>query len=129
MKGAYLLSMRGYKAVDVAAKLTIPILVLQGDRDDQVTAPDLAGCKAVLGKKPNVTIKQYTACNHLFIAGSGTPRPEEYMRRPGTWTRRSWRTSRRSLPSFRVEAVACGARNLTRRRGDAEARKGEERGG
>ena len=78
LKGAYFLSMRGYKAVDVAGKLTIPILVLQGDRDYQVTAPDLAGYKAALGKKPNVTIKQYAACNHLFIAGSGTPRPEEY---------------------------------------------------
>lgn len=78
LKGAYLLSMRGYEPAKVAAGLKIPILVLQGDRDYQVTAPDLEGYKKALGKKPNVTIKQYPALNHLFVAGSGTPQPSEY---------------------------------------------------
>jgi uncharacterized protein len=80
LDGAYFLSMRGYKPAEVAARLTIPLLVLQGDRDYQVTAPDLAGWKSALsGKKPNATIKQYPACNHLFIAGSGESTPEEYQ--------------------------------------------------
>ena len=76
MKAAYFLSMRGYKPAEVAAKLTIPILILQGDRDYQVTAPDLAGWKRALAAKKNVQIKQYPSLNHLFIAGSGPPRPE-----------------------------------------------------
>ncbi|MFT3769314.1 MAG: alpha/beta fold hydrolase [Minicystis sp.] len=76
--GAYFLSLRGYDPVKVAASLSIPILVLQGDRDYQVTAPDLERYKQGLGKKPNVTIKQYPALNHLFVAGQGTPRPSEY---------------------------------------------------
>jgi dienelactone hydrolase len=82
LKGAYFLSMRGYKPTEVAGKLHIPILVLQGDRDYQVTAPDLDGWKAAVGKKANVTIKQYAALNHLFIAGTGTPSPAEYEK-PG----------------------------------------------
>jgi uncharacterized protein len=79
LDGAYFLSMRGYRPAEVAASLSIPLLVLQGDRDYQVTAPDLAGWKNALGKKPNATIKQYPACNHLFIAGSGESTPEEYL--------------------------------------------------
>ncbi|APR87158.1 Hydrolase, alpha/beta fold family functionally coupled to Phosphoribulokinase [Minicystis rosea] len=79
LKGTYLLSLRGYDPTKVAAGLSIPILLLQGDRDYQVTAPDLARFQHALGKKPNVTIKQYPALNHLFIAGKGTPGPSEYQ--------------------------------------------------
>jgi dienelactone hydrolase len=77
-KGAYFLSLRGYRPTDVAAKLSIPILVLQGDRDYQVTATDLDGWKRSIGDRPNVGLKRYAPLNHLFIAGTGTPRPGEY---------------------------------------------------
>jgi hypothetical protein len=77
-KGAYFLSLRGYRPTEVAAKLTIPILVLQGDRDYQVTAPDFDGWRAALGGRPGVELKRYPSLNHLFIAGTGTPRPNEY---------------------------------------------------
>jgi dienelactone hydrolase len=77
-QGQYFLSLRGYQPTDVARKLTIPILVLQGGRDYQVTAPDFDGWKKALGGRPSVTLKQYPALNHLFIAGTGTPRPSEY---------------------------------------------------
>ena len=82
LKGAYLLSMRGYDPAKVAAALKVPILVLQGDRDYQVTAPDLQGYERALGKRANATIKRYPKLNHLFIAGEGTPTPNEYER-PG----------------------------------------------
>lgn len=77
-KGAYFLSLRGYRPTDVAAKLSIPILVLQGDRDYQVTAPDLDGWKRAVGGRPSVELKRYAPLNHLLIAGTGTPRPGEY---------------------------------------------------
>lgn len=77
-KGSYFLSLRGYRPAETAAKLSIPILVLQGDRDYQVVAADLAGYKRALAGKPLARIKRYPALNHLFIAGSGTPRPGEY---------------------------------------------------
>jgi dienelactone hydrolase len=78
IKGSYFLAMRGPSPAEVAARLSLPILVLQGDRDYQVTAPDLDGWKRALSGKKNVAIKQYPRLNHLFIAGSGPSRPEEY---------------------------------------------------
>ncbi len=77
-KGRYFLFMRGYQPIQVAKKLTIPILVLQGQRDYQVTAPDFDGWKKALAGRHNVTLKQYPALNHLFMAGTGTPGPSEY---------------------------------------------------
>jgi dienelactone hydrolase len=77
-RGRYFLSLRGYQPTDVAAKLTIPILVLQGNRDYQVGALDFDGWKKALGGKPGVTLKQYPGLNHLFITGAGPSRPAEY---------------------------------------------------
>ncbi len=78
LDGRYFLALRGYRPAEVAAKLSLPILVLQGSRDYQVTAPDLEGWKRALGGRPGVEIKQYPGLNHLFIAGTGTPGPAEY---------------------------------------------------
>jgi dienelactone hydrolase len=77
MKGAYFLSMRGYDPVKSAAALSIPILILHGDRDYEVPAVDLERFKSGLGGKSNVVIKEYGADNHEFVAGSGMSRPEE----------------------------------------------------
>ena len=78
IKASYFLSMRGHDPAKVAAGLSIPFLILQGDRDYQVTAPDLDRYKQALGKKPSVVIKQYPRLNHLFIAGDGPSSPPEY---------------------------------------------------
>jgi pimeloyl-ACP methyl ester carboxylesterase len=77
-KGAYFLSLRGYDPVKAAAGLSIPILILQGDRDYQVTAPDFEGWRKALSGRPNVKLEKLPSLNHLFISGSGTPRPGEY---------------------------------------------------
>ena len=61
-----------------AAKLKMPILVLQGERDYQVTMADFAGWKKAL--KKNATLKSYPALNHLFMEGKGKSRPAEYMK-------------------------------------------------
>jgi uncharacterized protein len=78
LSGRYFLSLRSYRPTEVAARLTIPILLLQGARDYQVTAPDFDGWKRALGGRPGVVLKQYPGLNHLFITGTGTPRPAEY---------------------------------------------------
>ena len=80
--GSYFLDLRSYRAGEVAATLTIPILVLQGERDYQVRMADFEGWKKVLAGRQNAELKSYPALNHLFIAGSGPGTPEEYMR-PG----------------------------------------------
>lgn len=76
--GSYFLDLRNYHAGEVAAKLTIPILVLQGERDYQVRMADFEGWKTALAGRKNATLKSYPALNHLFIAGSGPGSPAEY---------------------------------------------------
>ncbi len=75
----YWLDLRGYDPVAVAEALGKPILILQGGRDYQATvADDLAGWKAGLAHRPDVTIRVYDADNHLFFPGSGPSSPAEY---------------------------------------------------
>jgi len=67
----------------VAAQLAIPIAVLQGERDYQVTvADDLAAWKAALGKRKAVAFLTYPDANHAFVAGTGPATPAEYSK-PG----------------------------------------------
>lgn len=75
---SYWLDLRGYHQTDVAAKLAIPILVLQGGRDYQVRPADYEGWQKALTGHANATLKMYPALNHLFIAGSQPSSPGEY---------------------------------------------------
>jgi uncharacterized protein len=68
-----------YKPAQVAASLDIPILILQGERDYQVTQADLQGWRDALGDRRNATIKSYPTLNHLFMSGTGKGTPSEYL--------------------------------------------------
>jgi hypothetical protein len=76
---AYWLDLRAYDAPATAAKLRLPMLILQGDRDYQATVKDLAGWRSALANRNNVTFKTYPKLNHLFIAGEGPSTPSEYL--------------------------------------------------
>jgi uncharacterized protein len=78
LSAAYWLDLRDYRPAEVAKTLPQPMLILQGERDYQVTQQDLDGWKAALGKREDVTLTSYPKLNHLFIAGEGAPSPEEY---------------------------------------------------
>ena len=57
--------------------MLVPLLVLQGERDYQVTLDDFAGWKkALAGRK--ATLKSYPELNHLFMDGKGKATPAEY---------------------------------------------------
>jgi dienelactone hydrolase len=75
---AYWLSIKDYKPAEEASKLTEQILVLHGEHDYQVTMEDFAAWQTALNVKDNATLKSYPGLNHLFMAGTGTPTPEEY---------------------------------------------------
>jgi len=79
--GSYFLDLRSYDPSKVAAGLTIPVLVLQGGRDYQVTTADLDVWKQALAKVPWATFKFYPDYNHLLMpgAGSGPASPEDYL--------------------------------------------------
>ncbi len=75
---AYWLDLRAYDPAAAAAALDLPILVLQGGRDYQVTlAEDLARWEAALGGRPGVTIRVFPADNHFFFQGTGPSSPAE----------------------------------------------------
>jgi alpha-beta hydrolase superfamily lysophospholipase len=75
---AYLLDLQGYNPAAEAQGLSMPLLILQGERDYQVTMRDFALWKAALGGRNNVTLRSYAKLNHLFIAGEGKSTPAEY---------------------------------------------------
>jgi dienelactone hydrolase len=79
---SYWEDLNAYSPTDAASRLPMPILILHGDRDYQVTESDLRGWQSALAGRRNVTIKHYPALNHLFMNGEGKSTPAEYER-PG----------------------------------------------
>jgi dienelactone hydrolase len=79
---AYWLDLKGYDPAAELKKLGIPVLILQGGRDFQVTSSEFDAWKAALNGKKDATLKSYPAMNHLFVAGEGKSTEQEY-RKPG----------------------------------------------
>jgi dienelactone hydrolase len=78
--GAYWLALRDYHPDQLAAKLAMPLLVLQGERDYQVTMADFALWKKSLEGRKDATLKSYPKLNHLFAEGEGKSKPAEYLK-------------------------------------------------
>jgi fermentation-respiration switch protein FrsA (DUF1100 family) len=79
LPGSYFLDMRRYQPAATAARLAIPILVMQGERDIQVGRADYDGWAKALAGHRNATLKLYPKLNHLFQSGDGPSRPDEYL--------------------------------------------------
>lgn len=79
---SYWLDLKGYNPPEAAKALNRPLLVLQGERDYQVTLDNFEAWKKALGDRKNVTFKSYPKLNHLFIEGEGKSGPAEYQK-PG----------------------------------------------
>jgi dienelactone hydrolase len=82
MPVTYLLDLKGYDPVALAKRVNLPMLVLQGERDYQVTMKDFALWKAGLAGRKDVVLHSYPSLNHLFVAGEGPSTESEY-RKPG----------------------------------------------
>jgi dienelactone hydrolase len=78
LPATYWLDLRDYHPADVAKTLDVPILVLQGERDYQVTLADYEGWKKALGERKNATLKLYPRLNHHLMPGDGKPSPADY---------------------------------------------------
>ncbi|MBU1670694.1 MAG: alpha/beta fold hydrolase [Actinobacteria bacterium] len=74
----YWLDLRGYQPAKVLQDVKRPTLILQGERDYQVTMVDFKGWRDVLGDNSNVTFESYPDLNHLFMTGEGKATPAEY---------------------------------------------------
>lgn len=75
----YWLDLRGYDPASAAADIDRPILVLQGDRDYQVTPDHLERWREALSSLDSVEFAVYPTLNHLFIGGEGPGSPTEYQ--------------------------------------------------
>ena len=77
---AYWEDLSTYEQVETAQTLIIPMCILQGKRDYQVTyEDDFTQWNNTFADNQNVTMNSYETLNHLFISGEGTPTNTEYM--------------------------------------------------
>jgi dienelactone hydrolase len=76
----YLLSLHDAHQVATAKALTLPVLILQGANDFQVSPElDFDAWKAALADKHNVTFHSYPGLSHLFMPGP-TKSPADYAK-------------------------------------------------
>jgi len=75
---AYWADLATYDPVVTAQSLHIPLLILQGKRDYQVTMTDFAQWNETFFGNMSVILKTYPTLNHLFITGTGVPTNVEY---------------------------------------------------
>jgi dipeptidyl aminopeptidase/acylaminoacyl peptidase len=90
---SYWLDLRGYFPPDVALKLKQPMLILQGERDYNVTMDAFRDWQRSLDRRPNVTFKSYPKLDHLFLEGAGPSSDADYARP-------------RNIPKYVVDDIA-----------------------
>ena len=78
MPEGYWKSIRDYKQLEVAKRLKLPIFVIQGERDYQITMEDFGIWKTTLKKNKKAVFKSYPKLNHLLHEGEGKATPNEY---------------------------------------------------
>lgn len=76
----YWSSLKQYNQLNVAKHLDIPMLILQGERDYQVTMVDFEMWRSALSAKKKVQCKSYPTLNHLLQAGTVKSTPQEYLK-------------------------------------------------
>ena len=77
---SYWLDLKGYNPPQSAKSLSQPMLILQGERDYQVTMTDFELWKDALQNRKNVAFVTYPKLNHLFMTGEGAPNRNDYQR-------------------------------------------------
>ena len=78
-QGSYWRDLATYDPVATAQTLYIPMLILQGLRDYQVTMEDFNQWNQTLSGDRLVMLKTYPSLNYLFIPGVGVPSNMEYQ--------------------------------------------------
>lgn len=76
---AYWDDLQAYDAVATARTLDVPMLILQGERDYQVTMEDYLLWTGGLVGKDGLTMRSFPYLNHLFVYGEEKSAPEEYQ--------------------------------------------------
>lgn len=74
----YWIDLNGYDAVKKARDIDVPVLVLQGERDYQVTMDQFELWKKAFEEDDNWNFKSYPDLNHLMMYGKGKSSSSEY---------------------------------------------------
>ena len=76
----YWLDLKGYNPPTAAAKVTKPMLILQGEQDCQVSlTKDFPLWRQALADKKDAAFRSYPNLNHLFAEVKGKSTGEEYL--------------------------------------------------
>jgi fermentation-respiration switch protein FrsA (DUF1100 family) len=79
VQATYWVWLNNYPHVKLAKKMDRPLLILQGERDYQVSNENFELWKKSLKNKKNVGFKSYPMLNHLFEEGTGESTYSEYF--------------------------------------------------
>jgi dienelactone hydrolase len=77
---SYWLDLRGYSPPEAALRLKQPLLILQGERDYNVTMDSFHDWERGLAKRANASFKSYPKLDHLFLEGTGPATDADYVR-------------------------------------------------
>ena len=109
---SYWLDLADYDPAATARTLPQRILVLQGERDYQVTMSDYALWREALASRADAELHSYPDLNHLFMAGEGKSSTRRVRGRRATSRPRRSTTSRRSSSATRWPGPTDGERRL-----------------
>ncbi len=79
-KAKYWLLDRNYKVLEVAKTLTVPIQLIQGGRDYNVTKKDYDLWVEAMSGKLNFKATWFEDLDHMYFTGNGMAKPEEMMK-------------------------------------------------
>ncbi len=77
----YWVDLAGYNPIKTAEKITAPVLVLQGERDYQVTMNQFNLWRENFKDANNWFFRSYASLNHFMITGAGLPDSSEYRKK------------------------------------------------
>jgi uncharacterized protein len=78
MSAYYWKSLLDYNLIKETENIKIPFMILQGERDYQVSMKDFEFWKKVLNNNKKALFISYPKLNHLFMIGEGISAPKEY---------------------------------------------------
>lgn len=79
ISATYFLDLNSHPTEEILKKLSMPMLILQGGRDYQVSpTKDFEIWENELKNRKNAYLKLFPSLNHLFIEGEGKSTPQEY---------------------------------------------------
>jgi alpha-beta hydrolase superfamily lysophospholipase len=79
ISATYFLDLHSHPTKEILKNMSMPMLILQGGRDYQVSpTKDFQVWKDQLNSRNNVYFQIFPSLNHLFIEGEGQSTPQEY---------------------------------------------------